>query len=400
MDIKGAFASDPDGWDGPMRARVIDPLAVDPATAAAWDALADDASEPNAFAERWCLQSALHLFDPARTARLVAVEDGQGRLAGVMPIATAARYGRVPLRHLTGWSHANHFHGAPLVRAGAEAAFWNGLLDWCADEPRHGPLLHLARLTAEGPLHRALESVAAARGNAVRIVHREQRAMLASALDPQAYWDAAMRGKKRKELRRQANRLAELGSVQFTRWDASQDPALWTDAFLDLETRGWKGRAGSAMASAPATRAWFGAIIAGAASAGRLDMRALTLDERPLAMLINFLCPRGGFSFKTAFDEDYARFSPGVLLQQANLDLLTREGLDWVDSCAVPDHPMIDSIWTERRALVWLNVAIGDSALGRLHYRLLARAEDWRHRHRPPQTGPIFQDNEDEESSS
>src|SRR3546814_1995050 len=90
------------------------------------------------------------------------------------------------------------------------------------------------------------------------------------------------------------------------------------------------------------------AVLTGAADAGKLDMRALDLEDRPLAMLVNFLCPPGGFSFKTAFDEDYARFSPGVLLQQANLDLLEVPKIAWVDSCAAPGHPMIDSVLRER----------------------------------------------------
>ncbi|HKX88833.1 MAG TPA: GNAT family N-acetyltransferase, partial [Sphingopyxis sp.] len=140
----------------------------------------------------------------------------------------------------------------------------------------------------------------------------------------------------------------------------------------------WKGRAGSALASHGDTEAWFRAVLAAAADAGRLDMRALDLDGRPLAMLVNFLCPPGGFSFKTAFDEDYARFSPGVLLQQANLDLLDDRRIAWVDSCAAPGHPMIDSVWRERRRLVWVNAPLSGTA-DRLRYAALTRAESlWR----------------------
>ena len=101
-------------------------------------------------------------------------------------------------------------------------------------------------------------------------------------------------------------------------------------------------------------------------------MRALDLDGRPLAMLVNFLCPPGGFSFKTAFDEGYARFSPGVLLQQANLDLLDHPRIMWVDSCAAPGHPMIDSVWRERRALVGRHRALGRRT--HVHQQVRARA--------------------------
>lgn len=363
----------------PLTVRVVDPLALSPGLAAAWDGLAGEASEPNPFAERWCLQSALHLLDPERQARLIVVQGGaDGPLIGVMPLAPAARYSRLPLRHAVGWAHPNHFHGAPLVRAGFESLFWSILLGWCDAAPWARTLLHVPRLTEDGPLHRALIDAARGRGGEAVVVHREERALLASDLSPAAYWDAAVRAKKRKELRRQANRLADEGVVQFRRWQAGDPPGPWIDAFLALEARGWKGRAGSALASNSDTQAWFRAIVPAAAAAGRLDMRALDLDGRPLAMLVNFLCPPGGFSFKTAFDEDYARFSPGVLLQQANLDLLDDPRIEWVDSCAAPGHPMIDSVWRERRALVWVNVPLTGRS-DRLRFAMLMRAERmWR----------------------
>ncbi|MDR7228106.1 GNAT family N-acetyltransferase [Sphingopyxis sp. BE259] len=369
----------------PLTVRVVDPLALSDELAAAWDRLAAEASEPNPFAERWCLQSALHLLDPERRARLVMVRDGSdGPVIGIIPIALATRYGRLPLRHVSGWAHPNHFHGAPLVRAGFESLFWSILLGWCDAAQWARTLLHVPRLTENGPLHRALVDVARVRGGEAEVVHREERALLASDLSPEDYWDAAVRAKKRKELRRQANRLAEQGAVTFRRWQAGEAIEPWIDAFLDVEARGWKGRAGSALASHSDTQAWFRATIGGAADAGRLDMRALDLDEHPLAMLINFLAPPGGFSFKTAFDEDYARFSPGVLLQQANLDLLDDPAIAWVDSCAAPDHPMIDSVWRERRALVWVNAALSAPA-DRLRFAMLTRAERfWRRRKGAP----------------
>lgn len=379
----------------PLTVRVVDPLALSEELATAWDRLAEEASEPNPFAERWCLQSALHLLDPERQARLVMVMDGQGgALVGVMPLAPATRYGRLPLRHVTGWAHPNHFHGAPLVRAGFEQLFWSILLGWCDAAPWAHTLVHVPRLSEGGPLHCGLVQASRARGTVAATVHREERALLDSSLSPEAYWDTAVRAKKRKELRRQANRLAEQGGLRFRRWQADEAVDPWIDAFLDLEIRGWKGRAGSALASHGDTEAWFRAIITAAAEKGRLDMRVLGLSDRPLAMLINFLCPPGGFSFKTAFDEEFARFSPGVLLQQDNLDLLTDPRIAWVDSCAAPGHPMIDSVWRERRALVWVNAPLSGMA-DRLRFAALARAEAlWRRWKRPEPARAATQDDE------
>jgi hypothetical protein len=105
----------------------------------------------------------------------------------------------------------------------------------------------------------------------------------------------------------------------------------------------------------------------------------IDVDGAPVAMLVNFLTAPGSFSFKIAFDEAYARFSPGVLIQIANLDILDRSDIAWMDSCAVENHSMINSLWGERRTLVRLTVPLAGPrrrltfALCRLAERLAAR---------------------------
>jgi hypothetical protein len=109
-----------------------------------------------------------------------------------------------------------------------------------------------------------------------------------------------------------------------------------------------------------------------AAQRGRLERLSLELDGQPIAMLASLLAPPGAFSYKTAFDERFSRFSPGVLLQLENLAMLERAGIAWTDSCAAPDHPMIDSLWRERRALGRFSIAIGGTARRALFGRLVS----------------------------
>ena len=120
-----------------------------------------------------------------------------------------------------------------------------------------------------------------------------------------------MRGKKRKELRRQHARLSEEGKLKLDRFADDRCLATWIDHFLALEASGWKGAAGSALAAHDATTGLFRDALRGAAQRGRLERLSLTLDGRPVAMLANFITPPGAFSYKTAFDERFARFSPG-----------------------------------------------------------------------------------------
>ena len=195
--------------------------------------------------------------------------------------------------------------------------------------------------------------------------------MLASEQSPEDYFTTTLSGKKRKELRRQLTRLSEIGKVGFKREYGAHGPEGWLDAFVTPEQAGWKRAARSALASREDTQALFCESLAGAAAYGVLERLALMLDGQPVAMLANFLTPPGAFSYKTAFDESYARFSPGVLLQCENLLLLDQADIAWTDSCASADHPMIDHIWRERRAIGRLSIAIGGKLRRAAFNRLL-----------------------------
>lgn len=346
---------------------------AEPSQVAAWDALTVRASEPNPFYESWYLLPSLRNLSADAEIRLLRFELG-GRLAGLLPIVRPGRYYRYPFPHLANWLHPNMFCGAPLVDQGCEVAFWQALLRWADRESGAALFLHLRDLPLGGVLHAALEAVLATENRQCEIVHREVRAMLASELSAEAYWEASLSGKKRKELRRQANRLADEGTVAIIRSTDAEGLEAWCQAFLKLEQAGWKGQAGSALASDPATSAVLCESLQGAAQRGRLERLTLTLDGDPIAMLASFLCPPGAFSFKTAFDERYSRYSPGVLLQQANLAILDRPEIAWTDSCAAADHPMIDHIWRERREIGRLSIAIGGAAR-RFAFRQLVRAE-------------------------
>jgi len=331
-----------------------------------WDTLARRASEPNPFYESWYLLPSLRHLGGSECVSILRFERN-GRLAGLLPIVRSRAYYRWPIPNLSGWLHANAFLGTPLIERGAEQAFWRAVLEWADGSPRTALFLHLRAMTLDGPVHRGLTAALGTRPWAS--VHREERALLQSGLSPDAYLEASLSGKKRKEIRRQWNRLAELGNLTIERRRDADGLDDWIGEFLALEAAGWKGRAGSALASGEATEALFRDALSGAAAHGRLERLALRLDGKPVAMLATFLTPPGAYSYKTAFDERFARFSPGVLLQREYLDMLTRPEIAWTDSCAAEDHPMIDHIWRERREVGRLSIAIG----GRLRHALFRR---------------------------
>lgn len=347
--------------------------AAEPAFRAAWDALVSAACEPNPFFEPWCLLPSIELFG-APDARLLFGYFHNGALVGLMPLAKNARYYQHPLPNLSSWEHENMFCGAPLVAKGHEQSFWHALLDHCDNQAGLALFLHLPSLPADGPLARALADVSAEQSRICAIVQSHERAFLASDSSSEEYFNTSISTKKRKELRRQQRRLGEMGELTFSRISDTSGAAEWADEFIALEKAGWKGEQGSALANGAATNAFFRQTLEGAAEADRLERLTLRLDDQPIAMLANFLTAPGSFSFKTAFDENYARFSPGVLLQQENLALLDRDDIAWCDSCAAADHPMIERIWREKRRVISVSLAIG-STLRRAAFRQLLRLE-------------------------
>jgi CelD/BcsL family acetyltransferase involved in cellulose biosynthesis len=340
-----------------------------PAACAMWDALAARAGTPNPFFEPWYLLPGLARFDPQERIRIAALMHADGPEA-LVPLQRARRYGRHPLPHLAVWLHANAFLGAPLVAAGAEERFWEALLDWADRHAGIAAFFHAAALPLETALTEALMTVGARQSRQVVLVHREERAMLASPMGPAAYLEQALPGKKRKELRRQQARLAEQGALAVVRRPDADGIAAWIEHFLALEARGWKGSAGSALASAAETAGLFRESMTAAARRGSLERLSFELDGQPIAMLATLLAPPWAFSYKTAFDERFARYSPGVLLQLENLALLEQPGIRWTDSCAAPDHPMIDSLWRERRVIGRFSIAIGGTARRALFRRI------------------------------
>ncbi len=323
-----------------------------------WRELARSAAEPNPFFDGWFLIPALeHLVD--QTVIRLAEYRVNGQICGLYPLSVRENYGRSPARNVGNWAHYQCFLGTPLIRAGHEKDFWRTLMAALDEADWSGNLMSFAGLDPAGPVYAALCAAADECGRPSTIVHKVERAMLHSTLDTEAYLQANVRGKKRKEWRRLANRLQDLGEVSFSSLENEDALPSWCEAFLALEAAGWKGKRGAALANTESTKAFFHKIVRAAFAEDVLDFQRLCIDDRPIAMLVNFITPPGSWSFKIAYDEELARFSPGVMIELRNLErVLSAEHIDWMDSCAVENHPMIDSLWAERRTIVQVSVPL------------------------------------------
>jgi CelD/BcsL family acetyltransferase involved in cellulose biosynthesis len=258
---------------------------------------------------------------------------------------------------LQNWDQRTRALGEPLVRAGYEHAFWQAALAFLSEQRRTGQYLRLSALIADSPSTRALHDVVAAQGRRAYVTRSFQRALLCGGSSSADYIAANIRKKVLKEQRRLRNRLEEKGGLVFDRLSPGTAIDPWIDDLFRLEMSGWKGREGVAAAADTATEQCFRAVLRKAHERERLDFRRLSVGGRTIALLANIEAGDTAFQLKIAYDEDYAAFSPGVLIEMAYLEYaLDIRRLARVDSCARPNHPMIDRIWVDRLPIVSLAV--------------------------------------------
>lgn len=301
----------------------------------------------------------LPLFQHVGGAELATVE-AEGELLMALPVSRR----KFPFPLTSNWITPLTLSGHPhLDGARAEAVLRTFLDD------RGGPVL-LRSIATSGVFWDALQSAA----GRMAVIEAWERAALRPRGSYGAWLETAVDGKRRKEWRRLRARLEELGRLEFVVLKPGEDATPWAKEFLGLEASGWKGRAGTALAANPAVGNIFPEICRNLAGAGKLRFWKLVLDGRPIAMLFAFVEGDQAWLGKIAYDEDLARYSPGVLVVLAATERLFDEpGLACVDSCAIPGHPMIDRLWRDRLAVA--DVLVAPAGYSKVRFERVAAAE-------------------------
>jgi CelD/BcsL family acetyltransferase involved in cellulose biosynthesis len=334
----------------------------------AWRDLAARALEPNAFLTPAFACAALTLLADARDFKLVAVwriDPDARRLTALLAVKLAVHRWALPIRLAVGMAHNYGPLGMPLLDRdrGMEAA--EAFLEWLARGAVAARFALFPFLTQEGPaahmLARAIES-AGLRRHSIGVFRRA----LARRATPGRYLDTALDRKKRRELARQRRRLEERGVLVSRIAIEPADVVEAVEAFLKLELHGWKGRRGTATLQREDRKAFLRAALSGMAAQRQARLHVLELDGQPIAIGIALVSQDRGWFWKIAYDEDFARYSPGVQVAVAVTDdLLSLPDIGAIDSVADPGNPLMEHLWRERLALAdWLvDLTPGGSAL-------------------------------------
>jgi CelD/BcsL family acetyltransferase involved in cellulose biosynthesis len=363
--------SSPRAWRGEPRglpAR-IELLAWDAAAKRrdAWADLVTRALEPNVFLEPGFVLPAAQHFPLAFRPHFLLVSDlsrpmPADELVGLTALDMPQRgHGAVALA----WCPQQSALGTPLFDRARGRDALEIMFSWFDERQPHIAGLMFPSLTAAGPTASMIRAHAIAADLEIRILDPHQRAMLTGGIDVEAMLRATISPKKLKELRRQSRRLTDQGELAYL---SATDPAgvkLEVERFLVLEAKGWKGARGTALLTNPSLSTFARTMTRTLVLEGKCRVDSLTLGGHPIAMGIVLNSGGDAYLWKIAYDEDYAQWSPGV---QFMLEFTRRQAMlrnvTYTDSCAIPDHPMIDRIWPERLPIVDLFVATSRERAG------------------------------------
>jgi hypothetical protein len=346
--------------DRPSRERFV---ALESAAAAAsfveaWEHLADAPLERNVFAEPWMLLAALDCFAREEPVRIGLTFDAKSEeLTGVFPFVRRSKWNRLPVPVVCGWIHSQCYLGTPLLHRDPERA--RRAIDCFVRSNTEG-LVEFEDVSGDGEFIRLLMEVVHERQLPWYLTSSITRPVLLPRGSADEYLAAALDGDGRRKLRSKEKGLASTGAVQTRAVETPSELDDWISLYLRLEKEGWKGKYGSALANDLDGRRYFETIVREGFRRGRVTAITLSAGERPVAVKLNFKSGDEWFAYKIAYDEEFSRYSPGLLLEVDNIRRMhALPGARSMDSCTGPTTRVFRDLWLDRRAIQSVTVATG-----------------------------------------
>lgn len=356
-----------------------------------WDDLVLRAS-PNVFMHPAALQAA-NDTNFARTEMLLAwhVSAGPRRLVGVwaMQRRRPVPYWPEVLETLP-YNYA--FLSNPVVDPAHVDEVIPALLAAIETSPRLPKTMNLMSFDADTPSHAAVLNTLSARGIAPLVLSTGARPFVTRE------FGVKRSGSTRKKLRQDWNRLSALGVVDIINDRSPAAVRVAFETFLAMEQGSWKGTRGTALLSHDHDAVFARTLVQNLAARQCASVALLRAGGEAIAAQVLMYCGTTAYTWKTAFDARFGKYSPGALLVDKITDqLLTDSDISAINSCAAEDSFM-GQLWAGRRPMVdmMIDVRAGHSlgyrmeASRQLGYQLLRRLRH-RMRHRrlaPPAAQP------------
>lgn len=309
--------------------------------------------EPNIFFNPRFLAPAMPRLED-REVRLAVVRDGDeshSRLRLLMPYSIEKPTISLGVTIMRTWSTRFSPLGTPLIDQDDPVGVIEDFISMLADPSLSLPrVLVMPDMQLEGRVAQLLRMVALERNLPIHTALKCTRAFLASDEEADTYLRQSLSSHHFREMRRLKRRLAEMGELEYVVARQPDEIRLALETFLTLEASGWKGRAKTAMVIDRLQAAFAREAVHRLSQQDLCRIHELKLDGRTIASLIVFVEAGIAYTWKIAFDESYGAYSPGTLLVvELTRNHLLDPNIDVTNSCASPNHPVMDRLWMERR---------------------------------------------------
>lgn len=311
--------------------------------------------EPNVFFNPRFLAPAMPRLED-REVRLAVIRDGdeyRNRLRLLVPFSVEKQVMPMGVSIMRTWSNPFGPIGTPLLDRDDPVGVIEDFFAMLGRPHLKLPkVLALPDMRLDGPTASLLRTAVEARGLHLVTTGEAQRPVLQSTLDGEEYLKNSLRPHHYREFRRLKRRLGETGDLQHIVARGPEPIRHAIETFLTLEAAGWKGRERTAMAVDRYRAAFAREAVHRLAEQDLCRIHSLTLDGRTVASLIVFIEQGFAYTWKTAYDESLSAYSPGTLLMiEVTKQHLDDPNIMMTDSCAVPDHPVMSRLWSERRPI-------------------------------------------------
>ena len=314
----------------------------------AWNHLAQNALWCTPALESNYLLPALKYLD-SQTVRMLVVEDQNApearELVAVVPIETKRIY-RLPFKAAEVWRHDQCFNATPLLDRRCATGAWERICELLVSEDYS--LLSLDTVSADPDVDAVFKNLERRPGVTRFQRDRFERAGFAPHESGDDYILEHVSKGLRKKLRRYIVKLEAIGKVS---WEPSSEGSNFeqlAEEFMRIEASGWKGRGGTALACSESTEAFFRELIQRSAAQDKARFLSLKLDGKPISMICDIQSGATVYCYKTAYDDTFAAYSPGLQTEFKSVEYLHRDGIKHGDSCTSPGSSSLSRIWGQR----------------------------------------------------
>lgn len=282
-----------------------------------WNALSEPLRSPMVSYE-WFQACADATTPPGRL--FVAVLRNDGRVRAIAPLVLGD-CGHVPTLEFLGHAYIRYAEPTNLLYADEHS-----LRDLLSEVLDLGFPLRLDRIPAESLAAKVLSEP----GNGMfSVAPRESCSLFVPISGTWSEFEKSIPKKRRGNLRNAMKIAKGFGDVTFENHRPAVD--TYRDLMRDLftiEMSGWKGRAGTSIASSPYGRRFL--LLYGEAMArlGMLRIFAMSIDGRPVAMRFAVEHARRTWEIKIGYDEAFRACSPGILLTHETIRDAFENGLE------------------------------------------------------------------------